>query len=53
VNKPTVSPSILFCPDEPARRCHSFITNGMIQYLDDCHHALRGQTVALLDLDLT
>ena len=27
--------------------CHSFITEGMIQFLDDCTHALKGQTVAL------
>jgi hypothetical protein len=28
-------------------RCHSFVTDGRIQYLDDTSHALRGQTVAL------
>lgn len=27
--------------------CHSFITDGMIQFLDDCTHELRGQTVPL------
>ena len=27
--------------------CHSFVTNGQIQFLDDCTHALRGQTVPL------
>lgn len=28
--------------------CHSFITDGMIQFLDDCTHPLAGQTVPLL-----
>jgi hypothetical protein len=27
--------------------CHSFITDGNIQFLDDCSHALAGQTVPL------
>jgi hypothetical protein len=27
--------------------CHSFVRDGMIQYLDDCTHELRGQTVEL------
>lgn len=29
--------------------CHSFITDGKIQFLDDCTHELRGQTVDLED----
>ena len=32
-------------------RCHSFITNGRIQFLADCTHALAGQTVDLPDWD--
>lgn len=28
-------------------RCHSFITDGMIQYLNDCSHSLGGQTIPL------
>lgn len=27
--------------------CHSFVTDGRIQFLDDCTHALAGVTVAL------
>jgi len=27
--------------------CHSFIHNGLIQFLDDCTHKLKGQTVPL------
>jgi len=31
-------------------RCHSFITDGMIQFLSDCHHSLAGQTVELPEI---
>lgn len=31
--------------------CHSFVTDGRIQFLGDCTHALAGQTVDLPDLD--
>ena len=34
----------------PARlRCHSFVTDGHIQFLSDCTHAMAGQTVPLPD----
>lgn len=29
--------------------CHSFVTDGMIQFLGDCTHVLAGQTVPLPD----
>lgn len=57
--KPTISPSVLLWlehhPDEDeeekkyvnSRRCHSFIRNGMIEFLGDCGHAFAGQTVPL------
>lgn len=31
--------------------CHSFVTDGRIQFLGDCTHALAGQTVELPDID--
>lgn len=31
--------------------CHSFITDGQIQFLSDCTHALAGQTVPMPDWD--
>lgn len=31
--------------------CHSFVTDGRIQYLSDCTHALAGQTIDLPDWD--
>lgn len=54
VENPTISPSILtgFPPEMSEHRCHSFIRNGQIQFLDDCHHELKGQTVDLPDLDV-
>lgn len=31
--------------------CHSFITNGKIQFLNDCTHKLAGKTVDMLDVE--
>ncbi|HLP99212.1 MAG TPA: DUF6527 family protein [Sideroxyarcus sp.] len=31
--------------------CHSFVTEGRIQFLGDCTHALAGQTVDIPDFD--
>jgi len=37
---------------EPERTvCHSFVTDGQIQFLNDCTHALAGQTVPLRPFD--
>jgi hypothetical protein len=48
---PTVSPSIRVNggSDEysKAHRCHLFLKEGKILYLDDCHHELRGKTVPM------
>lgn len=38
-------PSVATC-------CHSFITEGAIQFLGDCTHALVGQTVPLPEWDI-
>jgi len=50
-DKPTVSPSLLVWQSRPEHRCHSFVREGKIQFLDDCHHELKGQTVELTDFD--
>ncbi len=54
-DKPTIRPSILVHahPDipEPQPQCHSFVTDGRIQFLADSTHALAGQTVDLPDID--
>lgn len=47
IDKPTFSPSLLVNQHREDLRCHSFVRDGEIQFLDDCHHALRGQTVPL------
>lgn len=59
--KPTFTPSVLVnWPANPdaceslkewrtERVCHSFVTDGRIQYLGDCTHSLAGQTVDLAD----
>ena len=31
-------------------RCHSFVRNGKIQYLNDCTHALAGKTVDMEEI---
>lgn len=46
MERPTFTPSLLVNKDHPSR-CHSFVTDGRIQFLDDCHHELKGKTVDL------
>ncbi|VVO24197.1 DUF6527 family protein [Pseudomonas fluorescens] len=55
---PTFTPSILVHYNWTVNRvgkrervCHSFVTDGRIQFLGDCTHALAGQTVDLPDWD--
>jgi hypothetical protein len=43
--RPTISPSVLAWAD--AFRCHSFVTDGRIRFLNDCTHNMKGQTVEL------
>lgn len=50
LNKPTVSPSLLQ-NFTLGKTCHSFMKNGMIQYLGDCHHHLAGQTIELPEIN--
>lgn len=50
VDSPTIRPSILVNvgrknPTIPI--CHSYITDGKIQFLSDCTHPLAGQTIEL------
>ncbi|WP_437178628.1 DUF6527 family protein [Labrys neptuniae] len=63
--KPTFTPSIRVSWNEPSdipeefddtskdRQlvCHSFVTDGQIQFLGDCTHSLAGQTVPLPDFE--
>jgi hypothetical protein len=52
VEKPTFRASLLVGSNIPSMRCHSFITDGNIQYLSDCYHQLKNQTVELPEIDL-
>ena len=49
LDKPTTFPSILVDKGDPAYRCHTYITDGQIQFLPDCLHGLAGKTVELPD----
>ncbi len=45
---PTFSPSILVLHGD--NRCHSFVVDGVWQFLDDCTHSLAGQHVPMIPL---
>lgn len=45
VVKPTFKPSLLVTGGDI--RCHSFIEDGCMRFLNDCTHELAGQTVPL------
>jgi hypothetical protein len=55
LERPTFTPSILSRTPrgegKPDFVCHSFVRDGRIQFLNDCTHALAGQTVDLPDVD--
>lgn len=50
--KPTVRPSILVTGSPWQNyRCHMFVKDGRIQFLEDCTHDLRGKTVDMVDFE--
>lgn len=52
--EPTFSPSMLANKDlknPKYPKCHSFVRNGKIEFLNDCTHDLAGQTVDLLEIE--
>lgn len=51
VNKPTFRASMLVNGSTPEKRCHSFVTDGKIEFCGDSAHALAGKTVELPDFD--
>ncbi len=53
MDKPTFTPSLLVNQHHPESRCHSFVTDGRIQFLGDCWHDLKNQTVDLPPHDWT
>ena len=48
IDSPTLKPSVLLT--RPDMRCHSFINDGHVKFLDDCTHDFKGQTLELLDM---
>jgi len=46
-DKPTFTPSMLVNKQDPKTRCHSFVKDGNIQFLQDCFHELKGQNIPL------
>lgn len=56
---PTFKPSVLVTydgpdagkGDAPPARCHSYVTDGLVQFLPDSTHAMAGQTVPIGDFD--
>jgi hypothetical protein len=57
-DSPTFSPSLLVrseryeTGEKTPTRCHSFVTDGKIRFLNDCTHDLAGTTVDLAEFDL-
>lgn len=47
LDAPTFSPSYLIPSTENIKRCHSFIKDGKMEFLGDCEHDLKGQTVEI------
>jgi hypothetical protein len=52
-DKPTFSPSLLvrYPWKDKDRRCHLFLTDGKIKYMNDCSHNMSGETIELQDWD--
>lgn len=52
-DNPTITPSILakYKNENGDQVCHSFVTDGKIQFLGDCTHELAGQTVEMIDVE--
>ena len=54
LDRPTFYPSINVKVEKTSGelilRCHFFVADGLIRYLDDCTHKLAGQTVELPDI---
>lgn len=57
--KPTFKPSILFKTTYDIEKetftnivCHSFVTDGKVQFLSDCTHSKVNQTLGLPELEI-
>lgn len=50
IENPTFSPSLLQ-DHNPEKVCHSFVVNGKMQFLGDCFHDLKNQTIELPEIE--
>lgn len=50
-DKPTIFPSLDVGKNLPNHHCHSWIKDGMIEFLSDSYHSLKGKTVPIPDWD--
>lgn len=52
LERPTIRPSVAVESSWMGERtyCHSFVTDGKIQFLDDCTHECKGMTLDLPDI---
>ena len=50
---PTFSPSLLCnaTVNNGVRRCHSFVRDGQWEFLADCYHELKSQTVPMVPIN--
>lgn len=49
LDKPTLRPSVLTWTNTD--RCHMWVTDGQVHFLNDCSHEFRGMVTDLLDID--
>lgn len=50
LEKPTFQPSILTTGGPNKIQCHSFLTDGVWNFLGDCTHAMANQSVPMVEL---
>lgn len=51
LNEPTFEPSLLFEGDGGKfPKCHFYIRQGKLEYLSDCAHELKGQTISMMEV---
>lgn len=50
LEKPTLSPSIKVTYNNQGKCCHTFVKDGMIQYLGDCYHDKKNTTIPLTEI---
>lgn len=47
-DNPTFSPSLNLIPE--GGKCHLFVKDGVIEFLNDCQHHLSGQKILMVDV---